>query len=332
MEKEKDTYKSKKAIILVVDDEKDIQNFFRFKLQKIGYEVVVAQNGFEAIEKVKKFRPDLILMDIMMPVMDGLKATENLKKHKEFKNIPIIIVSAITDVKGKAAAYTFGADDYLTKPVDIITMAARVKSILETQKLRTQLDRIADRKAITDNLFDYQHLFERVETELIYCNKNEKPLSLIYIDIDYMKMINTVNGYKAGDFVIRKIKEIVYNEINEVGIIINSNSDKLLIILPSVYEDKVLMFVKQIINQIEQIAVPFDFTVKQIIPTTGISISSGIVTWDKVEKVTSEKLLSLVETALKNAKDEGRGKNVQYQFYSKPLKNGTHVIDKKVIK
>lgn len=332
MEKEKDTYKSKKAIILVVDDEKDIQNFFRFKLQKIGYEVVVAQNGFEAIEKVKKFRPDLILMDIMMPVMDGLKATENLKKHKEFKNIPIIIVSAITDVKGKAAAYTFGADDYLTKPVDIITMAARVKSILETQKLRTQLDRIADRKAITDNLFDYQHLFERVETELIYCNKNEKPLSLIYIDIDYMKMINTVNGYKAGDFVIRKIKEIVYNEINEVGIIIHSNSDKLLIILPSVYEDKVLMFVKQIINQIEQIAVPFDFTVKQIIPTTGISISSGIVTWDKVEKVTSEKLLSLVETALKNAKDEGRGKNVQYQFYSKPLKNGTHVIDKKVIK
>ena len=332
MEKEKDTYKSKKAIILVVDDEKDIQNFFRFKLQKIGYEVVVAQNGFEAIEKVKKFRPDLILMDIMMPVMDGLKATENLKKHKEFKNIPIIIVSAITDVKGKAAAYTFGADDYLTKPVDIITMAARVKSILETQKLRTQLDRIADRKAITDNLFDYQHLFERVETELIYCNKNEKPLSLIYIDIDYMKMINTVNGYKVGDFVIRKIKEIVYNEINEVGIIINSNSDKLLIILPSVYEDKVLMFVKQIINQIEQIAVPFDFTVKQIIPTTGISISSGIVTWDKVEKVTSEKLLSLVETALKNAKDEGRGKNVQYQFYSKPLKNGTHVIDKKVIK
>lgn len=332
MEKEKDTYKSKEAIILVVDDEKDIQNFFRFKLQKIGYEVVVAQNGLEAIEKVKKFRPDLILMDIMMPVMDGLKATENLKKHKEFKNIPIIIVSAITDVKGKAAAYTFGADDYLTKPIDIITMAARVKSILETQKLRTQLDRIADRKAITDNLFDYQHLFERVETELIYCSKNEKPLSLIYIDIDYMKMINTENGYKAGDFVIRKIKEIVYNEINEVGIIIHSNSDKLLIILPRVYEDKVLMFVKQIINQIEQTAVPFDFTVKQNIMITGISISSGIVTWDKVEKVTSEKLLSLVETALKNAKDEGRGKNVQYQFYSKPLKNGTNLIDKKVIK
>lgn len=332
MEKEKDTYKSKEALILVVDDEKDIQNFFRFKLQKIGYDVIVAQNGHEAIEKVKTFRPDLILMDIMMPVMDGLKATEYLKKHKEFKNIPIIIVSAITDVKGKTAAYTFGADDYLTKPIDIITMVARVKSILETQKLRTQLDRLADRKAITVNLFDYQHLFERVETELIYCNKNEKPLSLIYIDIDYMKMINAENGYKAGDYVIRKIKEIVYNEINEVGIIIHSNSDKLLIILPSVYEDKVLMFVKQIIKQIEQTAVPFDFTVKQDIMITGFSISSGIVTWDKVEKITSEKLLSLAETALKNAKDEGRGKNVQYQFYSTPLKNGTHLIDKRVIK
>ena len=145
-------------------------------------------------------------------------------------------------------------------------------------------------------------------------------------------MINIENGYKAGDFVIRKIKEIVYNEINEVGIIIHSNSDKLLIILPRVYEDKVLMFVKQIINRIEQTAIPFDFTVKQNIMITGISISCGIVTWDKVEKITSEKLLSLAETALKNAKDEGRGKNVQYQFYSKPLKNGTHFIDKKVIK
>jgi len=320
------------ATILVVDDERDIQNFFRFKLQKIGYDVVVAQNGYEAIEKVKKFRPDLILMDIMMPVMDGLKATEHLKKHKDYNSIPIIIVSAIGDIKGKAAAYKYGANDYLTKPVDIITMAARVKSILETERLRNKLEKLADKKAITDNLFDYQHLYERIEIDIEKCRKAKKPLSLLYFDIDYLKMINAENGFAAGDFVIRTVRDIIYKEIEENGTVLTSNSDKFLVILPLVTESKVQVFAKHILKRIEQVVLPFDFSIKENVKITGISVSIGSVTWDKVEKVTSEKLISLAETALKNAKEEGRGKNVQYQFYSKPTPGGTHVIDKKIIK
>ncbi|MFC1732325.1 response regulator, partial [candidate division KSB1 bacterium] len=293
---------------------------------------VLANNGYEAIEKVKKFRPDLILMDIMMPVMDGLKATEKLKSHKEYKNIPIIIISAIGDIKGKAAAYKYGANDYLTKPVDIITMAARVRSILEANRLRTQIEKMKDSKAITDNLFDYQHLFERLEVELESCRKVKKPFSLIYLDIDYLKMINAENGYKAGDYVIKAAREIVANTIEDNGIIISSNSDKQLIMLPFVSEGKVQMYAKQILKKIKEVALPFDFSISENVKITGVSVSIGLVTWDKVEKVRAEKLIEMVETALKNAKEEGRGKNVQFQFYSKPAAGGKHIIDKKIIR
>ncbi len=332
MEKEKDEYKSKEAIILVVDDDKDIQNFIKFKLQKIGYNVFTAPNGYEAIEKVKKIRPDLILLDILMPVMDGFKTCEYLKSNDKFKHIPIVFVSALSDIKNKAVAYNYGADDYLTKPIDIITMAARVKSILETQKLRNKIRRQTDKKAITDNLFDYQHLFERLETELEHCRKESKPLSIIYLDIDYMKIINSKYGFKKGDLVIKEVKEIVYGKLSDIAIILYSNIDKLFIILPNIGENKVHVIADDILEKIKKIVLPFDIVINEDMKLTEITASLGIVTWDKIEGVSSEKLLSLVEEALKSAKNEGRGKKVQYQFYSKPTQNGKHAIDKKIVK
>ena len=189
-----------------------------------------------------------------------------------------------------------------------------------------------DSKAITDSLFDYQHLFERLEVELDSCRKEKKPFSLIYLDIDYMKMINAENGYKAGDQVIKAVRGIVSEEIGENGTIITSNSDKQLIMLPSMSEGKAQMYAKQILKKIKEYVLPFDLSVGDNVKVTGVSVSVGLVTWDKVEKVQAEKLIELTETALKNAKEEGRGKNVQFQFYSKPTTGGKHIIDKKVIK
>ena len=334
----------KKSTILVVDDEKDIQNFLKFKLQKIGYDVIVAADGHEAIEKVKKIEPDLILLDLLMPKMDGYKTCKYLKEHEKFKHIPVIIVSAVGDIDGKVSAYKYGADDYLTKPIEIITLVVRVKSILETKRLREKLRREADKKAITDNLFDYQHLFERLETELEKCRKELKDIeirddkvqykspsiSLIYLDIDYMKMINTEYGFKAGDFVIREVRDIVYRELEEDGMIFLSNSDKIFVILPNVDEGKSYMLAHQVLKEVDQIVLPFDVLEKKDNKIIGISVSMGLVTWNKIENISSDRLFYYAENALKNAKNEGRGKNIQYQFYSKPLKDGSHVVDKKI--
>ncbi|MFC1563277.1 response regulator [candidate division KSB1 bacterium] len=331
-EQEKSTMSVKNTSILVVDDEKDIQNFIKFKLSKLGYNVFTADNGYDAIEKVKKFHPDLVLMDIRMPIMNGLKACEHIKNDPKLKNIPVVMVTAIGDLQSKIQAYQIGADDFIIKPIDIIVLVARVKSILEAARLREKFRKLEDKKAISDSLFEYQHLFERLETVLEKCRKEEKALSLIYLDTDFMKMINVEYGYNAGDFIIAKVREIVYDVLKDVGIILHSNSDKSFIILPYIDENKVQVYAGQVVRKIEEVVLPFDIKIKEGLSITGISVSMGLVTWDKVEKISSEKLLDLCERALKHAKEEGRGKNVQFQFFSKPEQDGTHSIDKKVIK
>ena len=132
-------------LILVVDDEPDIRKLIQFSLNRIGFKnILTANNGKEAVDKATKHMPDLILLDILMPVMDGFTACSYLKNNDQLKHIPIIIVSALSDMKNKAMAYKCGANDYLAKPLDIITLAARTKAILETQKLREQVRRLSD--------------------------------------------------------------------------------------------------------------------------------------------------------------------------------------------
>ena len=315
--------------ILIVDDERDIQTFIKFKLQKIGYHIVTANNGYEAIEKLKTFHPDLVLLDIRMPIMDGFKTCDFIKNHKDYKDIPVIIVSVLADIKDKATAYKMGADDYMTKPIDIITLAARVRSMLEVRRLREKFIRERDKKAITDNLFDYQHLFERLEAEIARCRKEKKPLSIMYIDVDYVKFINLKYTTKGGDIVIRTVRDTIINELWNSGIVLSSNSDKFFIIQPGLDENKANLAAENLLKKVRQIPLPFDMVISQDVKITEITVSIGTVTWDKTEAASSEKLLKLVETALKNAKTEGRNRKVQYQLYSKPLKNGSHVIDKK---
>ena len=113
--------------ILVVDDEDLLVKGIRFNLQNDGYEVVTGSNGLEAIEYTKADKPDLIILDVMMPEMDGLTACA---KIREFSNVPIILLTAKTADMDKLLGFENGADDYLTKPFNILELKARVKALL----------------------------------------------------------------------------------------------------------------------------------------------------------------------------------------------------------
>jgi len=113
--------------ILVVDDEDLLVKGIRFNLQNDGYEVVTGSNGLEAIEYTRSDKPDLIILDVMMPEMDGLTACA---KIREFSNVPIILLTAKTADMDKLMGFENGADDYLTKPFNILELKARVKALL----------------------------------------------------------------------------------------------------------------------------------------------------------------------------------------------------------
>jgi adenylate cyclase len=127
------------ARILVVDDVADNVEILRMRLESMGYEVVVAVDGEEAISKVHKTLPDLVLLDIMMPKIDGLEVVKRLKADKVLPFIPVILVTAKAGPKDVVAGLDAGGDDYLTKPIDHAALVARVRAMLRIKALHDQV-------------------------------------------------------------------------------------------------------------------------------------------------------------------------------------------------
>ena len=118
--------------ILVVDDEDLLVKGIRFNLQNEGYEVISGSNGIDAVNLVQSESPDLVVLDVMMPEMDGMTACG---KIREFSDIPIILLTAKTDDMDKLMGFDHGADDYLTKPFNILELKARIRALLRRSKI-----------------------------------------------------------------------------------------------------------------------------------------------------------------------------------------------------
>jgi len=123
--------------ILLVDDEPDILEFLSYNISNEGYEVYTAQNGREAIEKAKNVNPHLILLDVMMPEMDGMETCEILRQDKNFKNTIIAFLTARGEDYSQIAGFDAGADDYITKPIKPKVLISRIKALLKRFKTLT---------------------------------------------------------------------------------------------------------------------------------------------------------------------------------------------------
>jgi len=125
--------------ILIADDEEINLEFFEVMLSKLGFVVEKADDGLEVIEKVKKFYPDLIILDNIMPGMTGWEITKILKNDPNYREIPIIMLSALDDVKDKVAGFEAGVDDYITKPFNFSEVLARINAVLRNRELFAQI-------------------------------------------------------------------------------------------------------------------------------------------------------------------------------------------------
>jgi DNA-binding response OmpR family regulator len=125
--------------ILVVDDDPVNRDFFQLMLSKLGFSVQEACDGIEALESLKSFYPDIILLDNVMPRMSGFELTEKLKGDAKYRNIPIIMFSALDDINDKLAGFEMGIDDYITKPFNFSEVLARIKAVLRNYELLAQI-------------------------------------------------------------------------------------------------------------------------------------------------------------------------------------------------
>jgi DNA-binding response OmpR family regulator len=122
-----------KPKILVVDDDQGLQRLLERGLRRAGYTVVTAATGEESVQRVRAEKPGLVLMDIMMPGMDGFEATQRIRQLPEGSDIPIIFLSALGDADAKLAGLDVGADDYVTKPVTVAELLTRIEPHLQSE-------------------------------------------------------------------------------------------------------------------------------------------------------------------------------------------------------
>jgi len=138
--------------LLIVDDEVITLDFFDVTLSKLGFSVEKAVDGLDAIEKMRRFIPDLVLLDNLMPRMSGWELTKILKNDKRYKDIPIIMFSAIGDVKEKVEGFALGVDDYITKPFNFSEVYARIQAVLRSRELYTQIVARESRLSLAEDL------------------------------------------------------------------------------------------------------------------------------------------------------------------------------------
>jgi len=155
---------STKQKILIVDDEPDILELIEYNLKKEGYQVYTARNGQEAVSEAKKVLPDLIVLDIMMPKMDGIEACRFMRTMPEFKNTFMVFLTARSEEYSEIAGFNVGADDYIAKPIKPRALVSRINAILR---------RNAPAEEITDNKLEIGSLTIDREAYLVY-QKGEK--------------------------------------------------------------------------------------------------------------------------------------------------------------
>lgn len=192
--------------VLVVDDEPSILEIITFMLENEGYIVANAATGSAALEKVVSFRPDLILLDVMLPETDGIEVARNLKNNFRTRHIPIIMVSAKRDIEDKVLGMEIGADDYVTKPFSREELLARVKMVL--RRTRDQLDR-NPLTGLPGNIY--------IEVETRKLMKSGEHFNMLYVDIDNFKPFNDYYGYDQGDVAIEILRDVILNTVEKLG-------------------------------------------------------------------------------------------------------------------
>jgi diguanylate cyclase (GGDEF)-like protein len=307
-----------KAKILVVDDIPVNIQLLQTHLSSTGYDTLVAGNGEEALLRVKEKKPDLILLDVMMPKLDGFETCRLLKSNQETRYIPIIMVTALNEIEDKIKGIEAGADDFITKPFNKLELLARVKSLLrikqlhdELQKKVKQLEQAKERLrelAVTDgltNLNNYRYFKEYLAKEIKRADRHGANVSLIMLDIDYFKNYNDTNGHLAGDQVLRTIAELMKNNIRSIDFAARYGGEEFAIILSETQKTSA-RFVAEKLRKIVQV---HKFPKESTQPNKNITISMGVATFPDDGK-SLERIIDCADQRLYRAKAEGRNRVV----------------------
>lgn len=227
------------ARVLVVDDIPDNIKLLSYELADEGHEVFVAHDGLQALAQAEAERPDVILLDIMMPGLDGIEVCRRLKIDPNLRAIPVIMVSARGQEADVIAGLDVGAQDYVTKPFNLSVVLARVRA---AQRTKTDHDRQMEKNralaevATIDPLTSARNrrfLDDALHAAVSFSVRHALPLSLIMLDVDSFKQYNDTFGHPAGDEVLQTVAQILRNGVREHDTVARYGGEEFALLLPA---------------------------------------------------------------------------------------------------
>ena len=303
----------KEATILVVDDQPaNLKTLLSFlKLQH--FHVRIATSGERALLALSEHPADIILLDVMMPDMDGFETCRRIKENKESADIPIIFMTSLDSIEDKVIAFQSGGVDYIIKPFQQVEILARINTHItlrkKEQELEKALDEVTRQKKMleklsrTDDLtglYNRRHLNTVLEREFNRSIRHNSELSCLLLDLDFFKDINDTYGHEFGDTVIQASAAIIQDSIRSSDFAFRFGGEEFLILLPQTETEGAVQAAEKIRQRME---------VKKI--TNGnisatVEVSIGVSSFCQHHPAVRNDLIAFADKALYMAKNNGR--------------------------
>jgi diguanylate cyclase (GGDEF)-like protein len=290
--------------ILIIDDNMVSLKTLEETL-KGEYDVITSRDGRETVSLAKEHSPTLILLDVVMPVMDGFEALEKLRKTPETKFIPVIFITSLNDPDHEEIGLKLGASDYIYKPFSPGVIKARVKNQVDLFLMRKTIENIALTDALT-NINNRRSLDIRSGIEWDRAQRDKTILSIAFVDIDDFKNYNDHYGHMKGDEVLKTIANKIIGALRKTDFVARYGGEEFVVLLPNTPVNGGEKILQKVCTKIEALAIPHESSTVASV----VTVSVGGASMKPLITDEFNKLLGIADDMLYVAKRKGKNRVV----------------------
>ena len=292
-----------KPKLLVVDDQ-PINIQVMFQIFAADFQVFMATSGAQALTMCRENPPDLVLLDIVMPGMDGFEVCAQLKTTESTRDIPVIFVTAHTDAAQETRGLEAGAVDFIAKPVNPAVVRARVKTHLTLKFQSDVMRKLVFLDGLT-GVFNRRYFDRQLSMEVARSVRNKSPMALILLDVDFFKLFNDRYGHLAGDDCLRQIATAIKNALRRpADLVARYGGEEFVCILPETSFEDGMAMAQVLEERVRKLALPHDRSEASKVVTISLGVAGRVAG----SPTDAQTLVALADEQLYKAKHSGRGK------------------------